>query len=99
MKQRRRKLLGKLILDERLERDIARSGLLDVTFAPTRADATLVSDDGQRTVAWLSPSGEIAALLVQDYVVGESRRIPFAFGEIELVAEEGELALFLLTAL
>ena len=51
--------------------------------------------DGNRSIAYLAPSGEIAALLVQDYANGESRTIPFDFGEIEIVDEGAKLAVFL----
>ena len=90
----RRKLLGRFDLDDQLVRDIERSGLLDVVFTSTRGDTSLVSEDGARSIAWLAPSGEIAGLLVQDYVVAESRLIPFAFGALEVVADGDELSVY-----
>lgn len=93
---RRRTLLGRFQLDEQLERSIEETGLLDLLFGGARPDTTIVSDDGNRTVAWLRPSGEIAALLVQDYANEETRVIPFAFGALEIVNDGSEIAVFLL---
>jgi hypothetical protein len=90
----RRKLLGRFDLDDQLERSIADSGLLELHFAEARPDATALSEDGNRTVAWLSPSGEIAALLVQDYVNGESRTIELGFGRVEIVNDGSEISAF-----
>src|SRR4051794_10899117 len=98
MKRRRRKLLGKFTPGDQLEGEIERSGMLDIWFSRTRPDATVLSNDGNRTVVWVSPSGDIAGLLVQDYGSDESRLIPFAFGEIEIVNDSGDISVFLLTA-
>jgi hypothetical protein len=92
----RRKLLGRFGLDDQLEQSIADTGVLELSFAEARPDATVLSEDGNRTVAWLSPSGEIAALLVQDYADGESRIIRFGFGEIEITNDGSEISVFLL---
>lgn len=92
----RRRLLGRFELDEQLEDSIDSSGLLEVWFEAARPDATVLSDDGNRTVAWLSPSGEIAGVLVQDYVNGESRTIKFGFGDLEITNDGAELSVFLL---
>lgn len=43
----------------------------------------------------VSPSGEIAGLLVQDYVNTESRAVRFGFGEIEIVNDGLEITIFL----
>ena len=95
MKGPRRQLLGKFALTDQLEEEYARSGMLEVSFSATRPDATVLSDDGNRTVAWVTPSGEIGALLVQDYANAETRVIPFAFGEIEIVNDGAEVSVFL----
>ena len=87
----RRRLLGRFDLDDQVETSIDDNGMLELSFAEARSDATLLSDDGNRTVAWLSPSGEIATILVQDYVNGESRVIKFAFGEIEIVNDGAQV--------
>ena len=92
----RRRLLGRFDLDDQLERSIDDNGRLELSFAEARADATVLSDDGNLTVAWLSPSGEIATILVQDYVNGESRIIKFAFGEVEIVNDGAQVSVFLL---
>ena len=95
MVRRRRRRLGVVALDGRLEAEIERSGLLEVQLVPSRGETTVVSDDGARAVAWLAASGELAALLVQDYANGESRVIPFGFGDVELVADGDEIAVYL----
>jgi hypothetical protein len=92
----RRKLLGRFGLDDQVEQSIDDSGMLELCFAEARADATAFSEDGNQTVAWLSPSGEIAAVLVQDYINGESRIIRFGFGDIEITNDGSEISVFLL---
>ena len=91
----RRKLLGRFELDDQLERSIAETGMLELRFGHARPDATMVSADGNRTIVWLSPSGEIAAVLVQDYVAGEHRIIRFAFGDLEIGNDGATISAFL----
>ena len=91
----KRALLGRVVLDDRLIAEIERSGLLDVRFTSSRSDAAIASDDGNRTVAWLAPSGAITAILVQDYCNGESRRVPFSFGTIDIEHGDGGLSFFI----
>ena len=56
----------------------------------------MLSDDGTRPIAYLlSPSGEIAAILVQDYTNGENRIIPFGFGIVELANDSSAISAFL----
>jgi hypothetical protein len=69
--------------------------MLDLRFSEGRPDATLLSEDENRTVAWMAPSGEIAALLIQDYANSESRSIPFRFGSIEVINDGREVVVFL----
>ncbi len=92
----RRKLLGRFDLDDQLEQSINDNGMLELCFSEARPDVTALSEDGNRTIAWLSPSGEIAAVLVQDYVNGESRIIKFGFCDIELVNDGSKISAFLL---
>jgi hypothetical protein len=94
----RRQLLGRFDLDDRLEQSIDDTGMLELCFAEARPDATALSEDGNLTVAWLSPSGEIAALLVQDYVNGETRLIKFGFGTVEIVNDGSNISAFFLRA-
>ncbi len=94
----RRKLLGRFALDAQLERSIDDTGMLELSFAAARPDATALSEDGNRTVAWLSPSGKIAAVLVQDYVNGESRIIRFGFGALEVANDGSEISVYLLSS-
>jgi hypothetical protein len=91
----RRTLLGRVPIDDQLVDEIERSGLLDVRFSRTRPDATIASDDGNRTIAWLEPSGAIGAILVQDYSNGESRRVPFPFGAVDIENDGATIAIFL----
>jgi hypothetical protein len=79
-------VLARIELDEQLERSIDQTGLLEVTFSATKSDSSVTSLDGNRTVAWMLPSGELGSLLVQDYTSAPGRRsIPFVFGSIELI--------------
>ena len=90
-----RRLLGRFELCEAIERSIDDLGLLDLWFGDAHCDANVASDDGARTIAWLSPSGEIAGVLVQDYVNGESRIVPFGFGTIEIVNDGTQVSVYL----
>jgi hypothetical protein len=88
------KHLGSFELDEDVL--VANDGLLTLRFSRARADAHSVSLDGSKAIAWLAPSGELTGLFVQDYTQGQNRRIPFVFGEIELVDDgEGGIAVWL----
>src|SRR4051812_22080249 len=91
----RRQLLGRFALDDQLEREFDRSGMLDLRFVEACGDASLVSIDGNRSIAWLSPSGAVAGLLVTDYVNAETRIIPFTFGDLEVVNDGCEVSVFL----
>jgi hypothetical protein len=91
----RRRLLGRFAIDDQIRRSIDDTALLQVWFGEARADATALSVDGNLTVAWLSPSGAVAGLLVQDYVDGENRSIAFDFGEIEIANDGSEITVFL----
>ena len=98
MLRSRRKLLGRVELDPAIEKQLEDTGLLEVHFATRKADTSMLSLDGNRTIAWMAPSGELAGLLVQDYHDGVGTRvIPFAFGELELVNDGAELSVFLRT--
>jgi len=89
-----------LVVVGQFQASLEDTGLLEITLSSTRPDATLLSLDGNRTVAWITPSGEIGAILVQDYVGDEeTRTIPFVFGDIELVNEQDRLSVFLVPAL
>jgi hypothetical protein len=90
-----RKLLGRFVIDEQLEQEFLRSGMLEVRFVDTRSDVTLVSLDGAKSILWLTPSGGISGVLVQDYAPDESRVVPFEIGEIEIEADGDELRVFL----
>jgi len=62
---------------------------------PLRRDiAVVIAALGHATEE--APSGEVAALLVQDYVNGESRAIPFIFGTIEIENDGSTVSVFLL---
>jgi hypothetical protein len=91
----RRTLLGRFPLSGLVRSSIDETGLLDVTFSEARSDAMLRSLDGNRSLVWVAPSGAICSLLVQDYSNGETRRIPFAFGELEVVDDGTDLTIFL----
>lgn len=58
----RARVLGRFPWTEQLESDVARSGILELLLLEHPPDAMLVSLDGNRTVAWLCPSGKIAIL-------------------------------------
>jgi len=93
--QAHRKLLGRFEIDDQLADSIDRSGLLEVLFSPTRSDAHLLSLDGNKTVAWLTPPGTIGSILVQDYVDAEGVRIvPFELGSLEIVNDGCTISIF-----
>ena len=92
-----RTLLGRCALHDAMERSIDETGMLDLWFATAHPDSSVVSEDGNRTIAWLGPSGEVAGLLVQDYVNGESRIVPFSFGTVEIANDGSEISVFLIT--
>lgn len=93
----RRVLLGRFPLDAQVSSSIDDTGLLTLVFERgARPDASLVSLDGSRAVASMLPSGRLAALLVQDATDAEgTRRVPFAFGVVELVNDGATLTVFL----
>jgi hypothetical protein len=94
-----RKLLGRFEIDDQLADSIDGCGLLEVLFSPTRPDAHLLSLDGSKTIAWLTPSGTIGSILVQDYVDAEGvRLVPFDFGSLEIVNDGCTISIFLVPA-
>jgi hypothetical protein len=89
--------LGRIPLDDQLERSIEDTGLLEIVFRDARPDASVLSEDGNRTVASMAPSGGMASLLVQDYANGESRRIPFSFGLVDIINDGEAIEVFLIS--
>jgi hypothetical protein len=93
MRQKPR-ILGTFEFGELLERQLVATGMLDLIFTE-QAESTLESFDGLHSIVYLTASGKIASLLVQDYAPFESRIIQFAIGMIELVGEPGKIAVYL----
>lgn len=98
MKQPRPELLGRFEIDASVQNSIEQTGLLELVFDRSQtaaADASLLSLDGNKSLLGLTPSGAIRSLLVQDYVNGEFRSIPFEIGSVELQSDEGTITVTL----
>src|SRR5690349_14742730 len=90
------KLIRQFEINEQLQVEFDRSGVLDVIIdAGAKSDSSLSSLDGSKALAHMAPSGKLMALLIQDYVSAPGTRvIPFIFGDVEVVNDGSSIRIF-----